>query len=188
MIGLKNKSNGYKSRYKLGKSANIPIELYKSMRGEYFIGYADNLRFGKELPAWAKLCNPYGSEISLYVNAWTVSRAENINITAELWLNTVPPGIPIISRSVTPANTSLIPAPLPKVVLQFSSFAEGKPENGIKISEYRGVSGRISENGKLIFPPGGSFCIILRLQDTDKTATAGICFEWWEEKSGKKVK
>ena len=42
-----NRDRCYEEPCHLPKSVDIPIELYKSLRGEYFIGYADNLTLGK---------------------------------------------------------------------------------------------------------------------------------------------
>jgi hypothetical protein len=36
----------------------IPINLAKSLEGKYFVGYADNLTFGRGSSAWARLYNP----------------------------------------------------------------------------------------------------------------------------------
>lgn len=40
-----------------------------------------------------------------------------------------------------------------------------------------------TENGKLIFPPGGSFLVFLSItENTDTVASGRIAFGWWEEK------
>jgi hypothetical protein len=40
-----------------------------------------------------------------------------------------------------------------------------------------------TENGKLIFPSGDSFLVLLSLTDNNSsTACGGIAFGWWEEK------
>lgn len=53
------KNSSYDCSNNLTKSVNIPIELYESLKGEYFIGYADNLSFGNGTSVWARLYNPY---------------------------------------------------------------------------------------------------------------------------------
>jgi len=50
------------------KNVDVPIELYESARGKYFIGYADKLSFGSGTSAWARLYNPLNSGVNLYVN------------------------------------------------------------------------------------------------------------------------
>jgi hypothetical protein len=40
-----------------------------------------------------------------------------------------------------------------------------------------------NENGKLIFPPGGSFLVFISLPEGSNVAAGGrIAFGWWEEK------
>lgn len=48
------------------KTVSIPIELYESILGQYFIGYADNLVFGQNTSAWARLYNPVNSGVILH--------------------------------------------------------------------------------------------------------------------------
>jgi hypothetical protein len=55
------RNDGYNRRPDYSKAVNIPLELYESMKGEYFMGYADNLTFGKGKSAWARLYNPRNS-------------------------------------------------------------------------------------------------------------------------------
>ena len=52
----------HKESYDLSKTVNIPIELYKSLQGIYFIGYVDDLFFGNHTSAWGMLYNPPNSE------------------------------------------------------------------------------------------------------------------------------
>ena len=67
-------NNNLKDIYNpLLKNVNIPIELYESIIGQYFIGYADNLVFGEATSAWARLYNPINSGVILHVNVWTVT-------------------------------------------------------------------------------------------------------------------
>lgn len=186
MFGMDDWTLFHKQQCKLLKCVNIPIELYKSLRGEYFVGYADNLRFGEEKSAWAWLYNPPYSGVNLHVNVWTVTDISESPFRAQIWFNTNPPGEPIDSELVTPSNTAIQPLPIPKVKLQSASNVTGDPTGGIKAFVRRGQSETTlvdTENGKFIFPPGGSFLIFLSNPETPETKASGrIAFGWWEEK------
>lgn len=170
----------------LPKNVDIPIELYKSIRGEYFVGYADNLTFGNNTSAWARLYNPCNSDVNLHVNVWTIADISEAPFRAQFWFNSIPPGVPTDSTLVTPSNTAICPLPQPKVKLQLASNVEGEPTCGIKAFVRRGDPGTTlvdTENGKFIFPPGGSFLVFISLPDYPTTAAGGrIAFGWWEEK------
>ncbi len=174
----------YDNEYILPKVANIPIELYESIKGQYFLGYADNLTFGTNTGAWAMLYNPVRSGVKLYVNVWTITDVIGAPFTASFWFNSEPPGEPSLAAS-TPTNTSLFPAPVSKVQLQYASNVKGEPEDGIKAFIRRSVPGNTlveSENGKLIFPPGGSFLVYLNAPEAPGTKTSGrVALGWWEE-------
>ena len=56
------------------QTVDIPVQLYQSMLGRYFVGYADYLNFtGKNTSAWASLYNPPDSGVLLHLNVWTVT-------------------------------------------------------------------------------------------------------------------
>jgi hypothetical protein len=174
------------SQYDFDKAVNIPIELYESMKGVYFIGYADNLTFGKNTSAWARLYNPYRSGVNLHVNVWTVTDISASPFRAQFWFNATPPGTPSLSTLVTPSNTAIYPLPKPKIRLQQASDVTGEPVGGVKAFVRRGVPETTlveTENGKLIFPPGGSFLVFLSTpENPDAIAGGRIAFGWWEEK------
>ncbi len=167
------------------KAVNIPIELYHSTVDNYFIGYADNLLLGKGTSAWAGLYNPRNSHVNLHVNVWTVTEISDYPFRAQFWFNADPPGKPTISTLVTPSNTAICPAPVPKVQIQQASNVLGDPTGGVKAFVRRGEPNTTlveTENGKLIFPPGGSFLVFLSLFDSVNVAAQGrIAFGWWEE-------
>jgi len=168
------------------KSVDIPIELYESIKGKYFIGYADELTFGNNTSAWARLYNPPDSGVNLFVNVWTVTDISEYPFRAQFWFNAYPPGTPTESAVVTPSNTAFIPLPEPRIRLQQASDVSGNPSGGVKAFVRRGVPEITlveSENGKLIFPPGGSFLVFLSLAETPTASAAGrIAFGWWEER------
>jgi hypothetical protein len=178
----------YYDRRPVIKSVNIPLELSESSKGNYFIGYADNLEFGGGTSAWARLYNPPYSGVNLYVNVWTVTDISNAAFRAQFWFNAAPPGAPSPSPLVTPSNTAIRPAPAPKIKLQQASNVTGEPAGGIKAYVRRGLPEITlveSENGKLIFPPGGSFLVFLSNPESPETLAAGrIAFGWWEERPG----
>ncbi len=163
----------------------IPINLAKSLEGKYFVGYADNLTFGRGTSAWARLYNPCNSGVLLHVTVWTVSDVSDSTYRAQIWFNTDPPGKPQKSTLVTPSNLALCPLPRPKVSLQYASRVAGDPEGGIKAFVRRGQPETTivdDEQGKFIFPPGGSFLIFLSNPESPELAAAGrIAFGWWEE-------
>jgi hypothetical protein len=64
----------YQRTVEMPETVDVPISLYKSMQGKYFVGYADNLDFtGPGVNAWASLYNPPNSGVKLYVNVWTAT-------------------------------------------------------------------------------------------------------------------
>ncbi len=168
------------------KSVNIPIELYESILGNYFIGYADNMRFGNGTGSWARLLNPHNSGVILHVNVWTVTDISESPFRAQFWFNAHAPGTAAESKLVTPSNTAIQPAPKPKVRLQLASNVSGEPTGGVKAFVRRGEPETTlvdTENGKLIFPPGGSFLVFLSNPENPEVSASGrVAFGWWEEK------
>lgn len=169
----------------LNYSVAVPINLAKSLEGKYYVGYADNLSFGLGTNAWARLYNPTHSNMNLHVTVWTVSDVSETPFRAQIWFNAVPPGQPQISTLVTNANTALYPPPQPKIQLQYASNIQGEPTGGIKAFVRRGQPETTlvdDEQGKFIFPPGGSFLVFLSNPETPYLAASGrIAFGWWEE-------
>lgn len=174
-----------KSQDWLGKTVNVPMELYESMRGRYFIGYADELGIRAGTSAWARLYNPRQSGVNLYVNVWTVTDLSDSPFRAQFWFNADPPGNASESHLITPSNLAFRPTPQPRVRLQKASNVYGEPEGGVKAFVRRGEPGTTVvevENGKLIFPPGGSFLVYVTLTDYERASGAArIAFGWWEK-------
>lgn len=168
------------------KSISIPLELYESMLGKYFIGYADELNIKDGTNAWAMLYNPRQSGVNLYVNVWTVTDISDSPFRAQFWFNSDPPGNASESSLITPSNTAFRPTPQPKVRILKASNVYGEPEGGVKAFVRRGEPGTTVvevENGKLIFPPGGSFLVFVTLTGSVcASGTARIAFGWWEER------
>lgn len=167
------------------KNVAVPVELYKSLRGEYYVGYADELTYGNYTSAWARLYNPCDSNVNLHVNVWTVTDISSSPFRAQIWFNTNPPGSFTTSPLVTPSNTALKPLPQPKVLLQEASEVTGDPVGGIKAFVRRGEPESTmvaEENGKFIFPPGGSFLVLLSNPENPEEKAGGrVAYGWWEE-------
>lgn len=163
----------------------IPINLAKSLEGKYFVGYADELTFGKGTNAWARLFNPPNSGVNLHVTVWTISDVSETPFRAQVWFNAEPPGMPQDSPFVTPANLAICPLPRPKIRLQFAKNVSGDPVGGVKAFVRRGQPETTivdDEQGKFIFPPGGSFLVFLSNPEAPELETSGrIAFGWWEE-------
>ncbi|MBU3093120.1 hypothetical protein KPL35_13680 [Clostridium sp. CF011] len=175
-----------KDRYEtLSKTVDIPIELYESMRGQYFIGYADYLVFGKGTSASARLYNPINSGVILHVNVWTVTDVAESAFRAQFWFNATPPESDVKYALVTPTNLSVKPQPRAKVKLEYASNVIGEPTGGIKAFVRRAQPETTlveSENGKIIIGEGGNFLIFLSNPETPEVLTEGrIAFGWWEE-------
>ncbi|MDF2822345.1 MAG: hypothetical protein K0R15_2793 [Clostridiales bacterium] len=172
------------SKPTLDYTVSVPINLAKSLEGKYFVGYADNLDFGNGTSAWARLFNPTNSRVNLHVTVWTVTDISESPFRAQIWFNTIPPGIPQDSTLVTPANLAFCPLPQSKINLQYATNVNGNPSGGIKAFVRRGQPETTlvdDEQGKFIFPPGGSFLIFLSNPEApDIEATGRVAFGWWE--------
>jgi hypothetical protein len=173
-------------------NVSIPIELYESMLGQYFIGYGDNLIFGKYTNAWARLYNPINSGVILHVNVWTITDVAESAFRAQVWFNTTPPKSDIKYAIVTPTNLSINPQPIAEVKLEYASNVIGDPTGGIKAFVRRAQPETTlveNENGKIIIGEGGNFLVFLSNPETPEILTSGrIAFGWWEENIGSKSK
>lgn len=171
----------------VGKKISIPNPLAKSFEGKYYVGYADELSFGKGTSAWAGLYNPPDSGVYLFVNVWTITELLGAApIRAQVWFNAAMPGQPVFETNVTPANQALKPAPRPRVHLLKASNVTGTPSGGSKAFVRRAEPETtlvFEEDGKYIFAPGGNLSIFLSAPETpDKEASGRVAFGWWEEK------
>lgn len=164
---------------------SVPISLAKSIEGKYFVGIASNLRFGQATNAWARLYNPPDSNVNLYVNTWTVGSLTSAPIRIRIYFNSNAPGIIEESENVTCTNTAINPVPKPKVRLQFANGVTGSQTEGVFAFGRFGASFETivsEEEGKFIFPPGGSFLVHLSNPDhPTETAFGRVAFGWWEE-------
>ncbi len=168
----------------LKKAVNIPISLFESIEGRYFVGQTDLLNFGNETNAVGRLYNPTHSQVNLFVNVITISNITQTDFLAQIWFNAELPETGTVSRLVTPTNTVLCPRPRPEVLLQFAQNLQGTPSGGV--NPFDRVIPPITtvvdeEDGKFILPPGGSFAVFLVGQGST-LLQARIALGWWETK------
>lgn len=185
-----NKFSPFNYRNNYAQSVSIPIELYESLKGEYFIGHSGEMTFRTGTSAWARLYNPDNSGVNLHVNVWTVTDISEGRFRVQFWFNAKPPmplgETSVVSKSITPTNLAIQPLPQPKVKLEYASNVVGEPVEGVKVYVRRGTPGTTMvevENGKLILPPGGSFLAFISLDENIRTVAGGrVAFGWWEDK------
>ncbi len=162
---------------------SIPVTLFESMLGKYFVGQTGNLQVGNGSSAWAGLVNPCDSRVDLFANVFTVSNFSEDYMTAEIWLNTNFPEKGIVSHKVSPTNTAIKPLPKNKVDILFLRSTIFTPENGVNVYK-RIIPPNTTlvgeEDGKFIEAPGGSYVIFLN-SSSSKPQKAIVAFGWWEK-------
>lgn len=182
MIRENESANSY-DIHKTIETVNIPVSLYKSIQGKYFVGQTNNLTFGDDTYAWGGLVNPENSRTNLYVNVFTVTNLGNKDMLAEVWIDSAPIGKPHISKDVSITNTVLYPSPMPRVRLEYAHEVFDIPGEGINVFD-RVIPPNSTvvaeEDGKYIIRPGSSFIIFLKSVKFDTEAI--VAFGWWEEK------
>lgn len=165
--------------------ADMPYALYLSLQGKYFVGYAPDVQFVKGKYGWAGLVNPVHSCVNLHVYVWTVTNFGESPLSAEIWFNTNIPENTVISEFISPANTAICPPPSPKVMILQANNISSYPQYGDRISVKKvlpEVTIVSEEVGRFIFPPGGSFSILLsNAEVSSQSGIANLAFGWWEE-------
>lgn len=166
-------------------NVSIPFSLMKSIEGKYFVGSADNMPFGNATNAWARLYNPPNSGVNLYVDTWTVSDILTTPYRVRIWFNSTPRGLIEYSQNVTPSNLTIVPQPRSHILLQYAISVNGFPTDGIEAYVRYGLASTTItsvEEGKFIFPPGGSFMVSLSNPERPTVPVTGsVSFGWWEE-------
>lgn len=167
----------------LEKTVNIPISLFESIKGRYFVGQTELLNFGNGTNAVGRLYNPHCSQVNLFVNVITISNLSPTDFLAQIWFNAKLPGKGTVSKLVTPSNTAICHSPKPETILQFAEGFTGTPSGGV--NPFDRVIPPLTtvvdeEDGKFIFPPGGSLAIFLVGGSTPLQGR--VAFGWWEEK------
>ncbi|MBU3137606.1 hypothetical protein KPL39_15175 [Clostridium gasigenes] len=165
------------------KVVSIPVSLFRSMQGKYFVGQTETLWVGNGSNAWAGLVNPCNSDVNLYVNVFTISNFSDDYLTAEIWLNTNLPEKGCISNNVFPTNTALKPLPKNKVDIRFIESTNKVPEKGVNVYQ-RIVPPNTTlvseEDGKFIESPGGNYVIVIK-SSSSKLDKVIVAFGWWEK-------
>ncbi|MGG2088370.1 DUF6143 family protein [Priestia aryabhattai] len=154
--------SNYESGKPYIKAVNISNPLYQSLKGDYFVGQTEPIRFGRNRNAWGGLVNPFGSRVDLFVNAFTITNYSNEPFTAEIWFNSIPSGKGSTSDNVIPTNTTIRSKPKEKI--KFAEMVKGFPTKGVNVFN-RVVPPKSTlvrdEDGKFIFPNKGSYVIFL---------------------------
>jgi hypothetical protein len=167
------------------QAADMPYALYQSLQGKYFVGFAADVKFDDNKYGWAGLVNPSHSCVNLHVYVWTVTNFGLYPLTAQIWFNAQIPEDTTLSDFITPANTAIYPLPRPRVKILQANYVGNTPPYGDKILE-RQVQSEVTivgeENGCFIFPPGGSFSVLLTNTEVlNKSGIANVAFGWYEE-------
>lgn len=165
------------------KVVNIPVSLFKSIQGKYFVGQTKTLLVGNGSNAWAGLVNPHNSNVNLYTNVFTISNFSDDYLTAEIWLNAILPPKISVSKKISPSNTTLNPLPKNKVDIRFIESTTIVPKNGVNVYE-RIVPPNTTlvgeEDGKFIASPDGNYMIVIK-SSSSKRDKVIVAFGWWEK-------
>ena len=174
------------------KNVDIPVELYESMLGQYFIGNVENLVFDQSTSAWARLYNPVNSGVILHVNVWTITDTSESAFQARVWFNAYPPKSDIENGHAIPSNLSIKPQPRAKIKIEYASNVIGEPTGGYNafVRDLQpGTTDLKIENGKIIIGEGGNFLVFLStIEESRLSASDRIGFGWWEESINNKCK
>ncbi len=164
----------------------LPENVYHSYLGEYFLGQTDIISFGGIYNAWGALVNPAGSNVNMFLNAYTITNFSDVALTAEGWLSTILPGIRQSSPYFAAGNQAIIPAPMPKVEIQNASYVSGNPIGGtytfVRRVEPSETLTKHDFQGMYIIPPGSSFSLFF-LSPGNLQIYSRVAFGWWEEKA-----
>lgn len=162
---------------------SIPVPLFESTKGKYFVGQSELLHFGNGRNAGCGLFNPCNSGVKLHVNVFTITNLSDTDFLAEIWFNPELHGKGTASDLVTPANRAICPPPRPEVQLVFADDLCWSPGGGVNAFD-REVPSKTTvaqdEDGKYIIPEGESFTIFLIGKESG-SLQARVAFGWWEE-------
>ncbi len=167
------------------QTAAMPYSLYRSLKGQYFMGYADNMYFEMDKSAWAMLYNPQDSGVNLFVNVWTMTDLYEPPTRVQIWFNSRMPGDAMESPLLTTVNFTMQPQPKPKAKLVQASNVTGEPDGGAKAYARRSLPGETivkEEEGKIILPPGGNITVFIsNSEGVNIPAYTRVAYGWWEE-------
>lgn len=158
--------------------------VYHSYLGKYFLGQTETISYGGHLQAWGGLINPQGSNVNMFLNAYTISNFSDQSITAEGWLSSKFSGKVETSRHYAAGNQSITPPLQPKVKIQSASFVSGTPKGGtytfVRRVEPSITLTKHDFQGMYIIPPGSSF-VLYFLPPGETLVHIKLAFGWWEE-------
>ena len=167
---------------------SLPVSLFKSMQGKYFVGQTEPLWVGNDSFAWAALVNPKDSGVYIYANVFTISNLSDDYLTAEIWLNAdFPSDAKISAKKVSPTNTALRPFPKNKVDIKYVESTTELPQHGVNVYQrivppYTTLVGE--EDGKFIESPCGNYTIIIKsLSSKTEKVKAIVALGWWEKQN-----
>lgn len=172
---------------------NVPKEVvvlsdavYHSHLGRYFLGQTDIIYFGGSYNAWGALVNPKGSNINMFLNAYTISNFSDEPFTAEGWLSGTLPGESSISRHFAAGNQAISPPPQPMVnIMSASNVTKNTPIGGVytftRRVEPNQTLTKHDFQGMYIIPPGSSFALFF-LSPGKEHMQSRLAFGWWEER------
>ncbi len=159
--------------------------VYRSYLGKYFLGQTNMIYFGGNDNAWGALVNPKGSNVNMFLNAYTISNFSDVPFTAEGWLSSTLPGEPLISKHFAAGNQAIYPPSQPKVnILSASNVTKKTPTGGIytftRRVEPNQTLTKHDFQGMYIIPPGSSFALFF-LSPGKEHIKSRLAFGWWEE-------
>jgi len=169
-------SNSYK------EVVSVPVSLFKSIEGRYFVGQTEVLKVGNGMSALAGLVNPHASGVNLYANVFTISNFSGEYLTAGIWLNTNFPEESEVSHKVSPTNTALKSLPQNKVDIRFVESTNKIPKDGVNVYErivppHTTLVGE--EDSKFIEPQGGNYTLVIKASSSNIIKVI-VAFGWWE--------
>lgn len=160
--------------------------VYHSHLGEYFLGQTDIITFGSGYCAWGGLINPEGSNVNMFLNAYTISNFSSQPLTAEGWLSGTLSGQAKVSAHFAAGNQSIYPPHLPEVKILSAGFVTERPTGGtytfVRRVEPDTTLTKHDFQGMYIIPPGSSFALFF-LSPGNQQVQVRVAFGWWEEKA-----
>jgi hypothetical protein len=163
---------------------NITDPAFQSIQGNYFMGQTSMLVLGDCMHAYGGLVNPPDSQVNLSIDNFTVSNYSTHPLVAQIWFNACVQCPFVLSHKVSAANTARQPVPKPRVQLQIAESVAIRPTGGVNpLNEIIPPRSTLKDHqeGKIIFPPGGSFLIFL-VPPGACMVRARVAFSWWETK------
>lgn len=174
---------GVSKNIKSQEVVSIPVSLFESKQGKYFVGQTNALYICNGSNAWAGLVNPHDSGVNLYANVFTISNFSDDYLAVEIWLNTNFPENASVSHKVSPTNTALTPLPKNNVDILYIKCTDTLPQKGVNVYERivpPNTTLVVEEDGKFIEPPGGNYVLVLKSSSCEPNKVI-VAFGWWEE-------